>query len=83
MSKKITVPKPIKGFGYSSTWSDGSLGWETTPFVTNSKSRKYVSPPLPERNPSMRGERFFLCEITIKPILNKKGRPITKVIPKQ
>lgn len=80
MSKKITVPKAIKGYGYSGSWNApmNTIGWNTTPFVSGPGDRKY--PGTPVRNENTIGVRFFLCEITIKPLLDKKGRPITKIM---
>lgn len=79
-TKKIVIPKSIKnGFVYSGTWNDGTLGWETGPHISES-NRKYVSQPNPKRNESIIGTRVFLCKVKLVPVLDKKGRPITKII---
>lgn len=82
MSKKIKVPKAVNGYGYSGIWKSpkDTVGWNTTPYVSGKSDRKYPSSPADTENHGS-GERYFLCEITIKPILDKLGRPITKVIP--
>jgi hypothetical protein len=80
MSNKIKLPKANKGYGYVGVWAgpDPKLGWFVAPHVYGGKSdRNY---PSIADNPNMKGERFFLCEITIKPLKDKKGRPITKIV---
>ncbi len=76
-TKKILIPKPVKGYGYSGVWTspENTIGWQTTPFISGKCDRRYPSSPPPHAE-----GRFFLCEITIKPLLDKKGRPITKII---
>lgn len=74
------MPKSVKGYGYAGTWKDDNrLGWNITPYVTGKLDRKYPSLPA-DTKAHGRGERYFLCSIEIKPLLDKKGRPITKVI---
>lgn len=80
MTKKIKIPKGVKGYGYSGVWTSphNTIGWNTTPFVSGKADKKH--PSSPNVNEGTIGKRFFLCEITIKPILDKKGRPITKIL---
>lgn len=80
MSKKIKIPKAVKGYGYSGAWEypENTIGWNTTPYVTGKQDRKYPSEPADTLNHG-NNVRYFLCEITIKPILDKRGRPITKI----
>ena len=79
MSKRITAPKATKARVYSGMWLDGTIGWETGPHI-----HPDGDPSMSDfdRNPYIGGERFFLCEVTLKPILNKSGRPITRIVPK-
>jgi hypothetical protein len=80
MSKKLKIPKPTKCYGYTGVWQDGSVGWMGVSHLGGSK--KY--PEMPNMSDGRYGilqdERLFLCEITVKPLLDKKGRPITKII---
>ena len=79
MSKKLTMPKPVKGYGYSGVWSfQNQVGWSVAQFVNGAMDRKY--PSLPAIHSTLVGQRLFLCEITIKPLKDKKGRPITKIM---
>ena len=80
MSKKIKVPKETIGFGYAGVWSDGSVGWFSPHHVSDSKKPRYTDKPV--SNPNTSGERFFLCKITMTPVLDKNGRPITRIVPK-
>jgi hypothetical protein len=77
MTKKIKIPKSVRGYGYSGVWicPENTIGWGTTPFISGKSDRSYPSGP-----PNHLRGRFFLCEISIKPLLDKKGRPITKII---
>jgi hypothetical protein len=78
MSKKISTPKITKGNGYVATWQSGALGWwmpdNIHPLSTGAPNQHAI-----EKN-YLSGERLFLCEIIIKPLKDKKGRPITKII---
>jgi hypothetical protein len=78
MSKKIKIPKATKGKGYSGVWKSEQLGW----WVTDHVHPKSLGDPNMQaiEKGYLKGERVFLCEITIKPLLDKKGRPITKII---
>ena len=80
MSNKIKVPKATSGFGYAGVWHDGSVGWFSPQYVNSSKTPKYTDKPV--SNPNTAGERFFLCKITMTPVLDKNGRPITRIVPK-
>lgn len=80
MSKKIKVPKPIKGYGFTGVWLSGEVGWMGLSHIGG--SRKYPDNPSldGERKSIMKGERLFMCEVILKPVLDKKGRPITKIV---
>jgi hypothetical protein len=78
---KIKIPKPVIGYGYSGAWCDpeNTIGWNTTPFIAGKTDRKYPS-DIHSREIINKKTRFFLCKITIEPLLDKLGRPITKII---
>jgi hypothetical protein len=75
-TKKIQVPKANKGKGYVGVWRNGKIGWFLPMFIQGPNR----SAEMPNSNSSLNGERVYLCEITIKPILDKNGRPKTKLI---
>lgn len=82
MSKKnkLVIPNPTKGYGYVGVWKYGkepTLGWCVAPYVSGKSDKKY---PSIANNPHAKGERFFLCEILIKPLKDKMGRPLTKIV---
>lgn len=81
-TKKIQLPKENKGYGYTGVWKDGKAGWFMPSHIVGGDfTRQYPDTPLMS-HPCLKGERLFLCEITIKPLTDKKGRPITKIIKK-
>lgn len=84
MSKKIAIPKSVKGYGYSGVWRSpqNTIGWNTTPYISGNGDRKSPSDPANTEGHGA-GERYYLCEITIKPLVDKLGRPITKIIPQK
>ena len=75
---KIKIPESVTGYGYVGAWKSpkSKLGWFVAPFIYGKQDRQ--NPAITD-NPNAKGERFFLCEITIKPVLDKKKRPITKL----
>lgn len=84
MSKKIEVPEGSVGFGYVGVWCDEHrLGWCMPEHVTGN-GRGYPEPPgeLWKKNTPhpVAGwdNRAYLCRITVEPILDSKGRPITR-----
>jgi len=80
MSKKIKVPKPTKAYGFTGVWQDESVGWCGLSHIGG--TREY--PDYPEisedRRLSINGQRLLLCEVTLTPVLDKKGRPITRIV---
>ena len=83
MSKRVKIPSSItRGFGWSSIWSDGSLGWFCSEHFSQTNCKRRYAGELPEKYskafPAGR-DRFFLVEVTMKPVLSKSGRPITKI----
>jgi hypothetical protein len=82
MNKKLKIPKGIKAYGYTGVWSSNQVGWFAPRHIGG--SRKYPdSPNIDKDNPDyeyLQGQRLFLCEITVIPILDKLGSPITKIV---
>ena len=78
MSRKIKVPSMNKGFGWVGQWSDGGIGWNCPKFVTYFSNSEpalgFVKHPYDKKGHS----RYFLCRIIIEPVVDKKGRPITR-----
>jgi hypothetical protein len=72
--KKIAIPKATKCKGWTGEWGDGSVGWNAPQHL----HEKGPDRPHPDRLESWPGERFYLCHITVTPILDKRGRPITR-----
>lgn len=81
MSKKLELPKPTTGYGYVGVWSDGSIGWFMPRHIDSRYARNYPSSPAPDM-PRYAGkrERAFLCKITVTPVTDKRGRPVTRII---
>lgn len=79
-TKKIKIPKPMKSYGYTGVWQSGEVGWMGIAHLGG--SRKYPDAPFMEgsRKEILKGERLFLCKIIARPLKDKKGRPITKII---
>lgn len=82
MSKKIKIPIPTKGYGYAGEWLDGRIGWFMPRHVYGSYDRKCPDDPVSdETREFLEGRRLFLFEIIVRPLKDKKGRPITKIVP--
>lgn len=75
-SSKIKIPPSTKSYGFCGIWKDGTPGWMGLSHIGG--SRRF--PDYPHRNERMIGERLFLCEITLTPVLDKNGRPITRIV---
>lgn len=74
-TKKIEVPKKVRGRGYSGVWNDGTLGWYAPKHVSPGK---HTTDPI--NNDNTKGHRFFLCEVVLVPIKDSLGRPITRIV---
>lgn len=80
-SKKIEIPKPVKGYGYAGQWHDGKIGWFMPRHVSGKYDRVYPNDGVSKDSIEyLKGERIFLCEIIVKPLKDKIGRPITKIV---
>lgn len=77
-TKKIVIPNPTKGYGYIGTFRDNTLGWFMSEHL--SRDKKYPGYNYRAEGFVKPNQRFFLCEIVLKPIKDKLGRPITKII---
>lgn len=81
MTNKVQIPTPVKGYGYAGKWSDGRIGWFMPRHVSGAYDRKSPDDGVDkDSHQYMKGERIFLCEIIVKPLKDKKGRPITKIV---
>lgn len=81
-TKKIEIPMPTTGYGYAGVWCDGKLGWFAPKHVSG-YSRRYAEPPneaARENVNPISGDRFFLCKVTLTPVKDKNGRPVTKIV---
>ena len=80
---KLKTPKPRTGYGYVGTWNDGSIGWMVTDFISGAYDKRCPDDAFRDDgcHEHMLGQRLFLCEIRLVPIKDKRGRPITKIIP--
>ena len=76
---KIDQPKATRGFGYVGAWDDGCIGWFLPSHIGKWNSRQRPEPPNDHH--CLAGGRTFLCEITIRPVKDKLGRPITRFAP--
>lgn len=65
-----------RGYGYVARWLDGTLGW----WLPDHLSGWRRSADHPSSNEFNEGEPAFLCEITIKQVFDKRGRPIVRRI---
>lgn len=81
MSKKIKKPKPNKAYGFLGLWINDKAGWMGLSHIGGSREDPdYPYDKDEERNEIMKGERLYLCEIIVKPVFDKKGRPITRIV---
>jgi hypothetical protein len=81
-TKRIQVPKANKGKGYVAVWQRGKLGWWLPNHLYGGSGAADPVNHYAVKAGYLEGERVYLCEITIKPILDKNGRPKTKLIKK-
>lgn len=80
MTKKIKIPTSNTGYGYCGEWSDGKIGWFMPTHIMGALDIKYPCSNYNDYSAKyLNGERSFLCKVTVTPIVNKKGRPITKI----
>ena len=81
---KTKTPKHTKAYGFVGVWSDNSIGWSMPQYLHNYDTRHNPSKYLKDANPSfLDDDRLYLCEVTIKPVLDKLGRPITRLAKKK
>jgi len=69
---------------YDWAWQTGKVGWMGLSHIGG--DRRYPDQPNMEtdvRKDLLAGKRLFLCEITVKPLLSKNGKPITKIVRKR
>lgn len=66
----------VVGKGYVGRWKDGTLGWFMPKCLTGFK-RDREKPAAHDYN---RGEKSYLCEISVKQVFDKRGRPIVRIV---
>ena len=84
MSKRIKLPTSATGYGYVGAWGHGRMGWwlpnhlsvESTP-----DNPATANPSLVENDPT--GEDTYLCCITVEPLTDERGQPITRIVRKE
>ena len=80
MTKPIEMPKSTTGYGYVGTWRNMDIGWCLPEFVDQDNVK--ANPVQPSDRWEIRapkGDRAFLCRITVEPVQDAKGRLITRV----
>lgn len=78
MKDKLKIPKDNTGRGFVGIWRDNRAGWLMPKHLTGDRAIDQAD--IFEAQPFIKGERLFLCEITVTPILDSLGRPITKIV---
>jgi len=71
----VKHPKLVRGKTWVGLWADGTLGWQV-----GDVAEKYrgLLPDGADKNWPGFHSRFYLCRVTIEPILNSKGSPIMR-----
>jgi len=68
----------IKAVGWTGLWRDGSPGWFMMKHLRDGETASlYVT------DPNAAGERFYRCEVTVRLLLDAKGRHIVRRVPKR
>ena len=81
---KIKTPKSTKAYGFVGVWDDNSIGWSMPQYLHKHDTRHNPSSYRKDTSPCfLNYDRLYLCEVTIKPILDKLGRPITRLAKKK
>jgi hypothetical protein len=75
--KKVKIPKDTTGRGFVGVWRNNTAGWFMPKHLDGTSIER---PESKELQLYAKGERLFLCEITVTPILDSLGRPITKIV---
>jgi hypothetical protein len=79
MSKRIAVPGVARGYAFIGCYQTGALGWHAPRFLSPHPNRREVAKAYGrDVMRKFADERFYLCGVTITPILDKCGRPITR-----
>ena len=78
---KPATKKRLVGYGYVGVWSNGTLGWGM-PRHLNTRLRKTRSlrrcPDKAKPDKWNQGAQTYLCEITVKPVTDSRGRFIVR-----
>lgn len=75
--KAPPTKKPVIGYGWTSQWIGGKLGW-WMPCHLHGGSRRYSNYPT-QATTLDEGDRLYLCKITVEPVTDKRGRFITRI----
>lgn len=80
MSKRITFPTRTECYAYTGLSLLGHLGHWGIRNAHPAYTRRFPAdaPDLWEQTANP-GDRAYLCRVTLTPILDRKGRPITRV----
>lgn len=79
-SKKLKLPNPTIAYGFTGVWRNNTLGWMGLSHIGG--DRTYPDRPClyGDRINIMQNERVYLCKVVLTPVVDKLGRPITKII---
>jgi hypothetical protein len=76
----VKIPKAIKSKAWVGVWKDGHVGWHGVNHISHYANDTASIPPRLLANPMAKGQRVYLCDVTITPRTDKLGRPITRII---
>ena len=89
MTKRLKKPKKTVGYGYSSSWIEGGgdneVGRTLPKMIGGGWATRRSPMDLEDEGLAVLsdGEATYLCKITIEPVLDKLGLPITKRVKKE
>jgi len=73
------IPKVIKGKAWCGLYDDGELGWHMPKFLSPGSSTLLTADQLEDiRRDTFYRSDFYRVEITVRPICDKRGRPIIR-----
>jgi len=78
MKKRKRVPRAVKGRGFVGCYHDGSLGWHVPGFVAAETGGRCMFGMGQRVMPRFADKMFYLCRISLTPLRDSLGRPITR-----
>ena len=81
MTAKLPIPKATTGKGYVGVFRNGPVGWFLPEHLCGHRTAEPPNPKISQyysRAEEPDGHRTYLCRITIEPLTDKLGRPITR-----